>query len=143
MPCWQRMIKSYNSAPAAGFGRIEFPCPVPQAQEEHSTNCAGLLAQPAPLALFPNGFQAALMDAQAQAQAQPQQPPPPLPESSVPLQAPGERRPALSSPEILAPQKCKCLPAIRHATPLWSGVGAATWMPYFLHASSFSGAAWA
>ena len=57
---------------------------------EYSVTCAGLLAQPAPLSLFPNGFQAALMDAQAQAQAQ-QQPPP---ESSMPLQAPGTKRSA-------------------------------------------------
>ena len=60
--------------------------PVPsRAYIKRVATCAGLLAQPAPLSLFPNGFQAALMDAQAQAQ---QQPPP---ESSMPLQAPGER----------------------------------------------------
>ena len=77
-----------------GLGLPDIPHHVPHTCDERCAVCAGLLAQPAPLSLFPNGFQAALMDAHAQAQAQPpqqQQQPPPLPESSVPLQAPGKR----------------------------------------------------
>ncbi|CAL5229296.1 g12594 [Coccomyxa viridis] len=78
--------------------RVHIVAPMPTTTHALSSNMLyqpqpqGLLAQPAPLSLFPNGFQAALMDAQAQAQGQPpqqQQQPPPLPESSVPLQAPG------------------------------------------------------
>ena len=74
------------------MGRLDLLRHVHRTHQRTLRACAGLLAQPAPLSLFPNGFQAALMDAQAQAQAQPpqQQQPPPLPESSVPLQAPGE-----------------------------------------------------
>ncbi len=72
-------------------GRPDLPYHVSHTCDKCCAVCAGLLAQPAPLSLFPNGFQAALMDAQAQAQPPQQQQPPPLPESSVPLQAPGKR----------------------------------------------------
>ena len=47
-------------------------------------SCAGLLAQQPALNLFPNGYQAALMDAQAQAQQQQQ-----ALGTSAPMQASG------------------------------------------------------
>ena len=49
-----------------------------------SPQCAGLLAQQPTLNLFPNGYQAALMDAQAQAQQQQQ-----ALGTSAPMQASG------------------------------------------------------